>query len=179
MLLIADEVQCGNGRTGKFCGYMNYGITPDIVTTAKGLGGGLPIGATLLGDKVEHVFTPGTHGSTFGGNPIVCAGAISIINRIDDALLEGVCRKSEYIINKLSGAPGVNGISGLGLMLGIDTYGDASDVIRFAMEGGVLPLKAKNKVRLLPALNIPDDILARAVDIIADACAKAAAIKNA
>jgi acetylornithine/N-succinyldiaminopimelate aminotransferase len=178
ILLIADEVQCGNGRTGKFCGYMNYDITPDIVTTAKGLGGGLPIGATLLGDKTEHVFMPGTHGSTFGGNPVACAGAISIINRIDDALLEGICRKSKCIINKLLGAPGVKSISGLGLMLGIDTYGDASDVIRFAMEGGVLPLKAKNKVRLLPALNIPDDILARAVDIIADACAKAAALKK-
>ena len=102
---------------------MNYGITPDIVTTAKGLGGGLPIGATLLGDKVEHVFTPERTASTFGGNPIVCAGAISIINRIDDALLEGVCRKSEYIINKLSGS-GCQGYQrSRSSCLVIDTYG--------------------------------------------------------
>ena len=97
ILLIADEVQCGNGRTGMLYGYMNYGITPDIVSTAKGLGGGLPIGACLLGEKVEAVLGFGDHGSTFGGNPVCCAGAISILERIDDALLDGVKEKSDYI----------------------------------------------------------------------------------
>ena len=103
ILLIIDEVQTGNGRTGKLYSYMNYGISPDIVTTAKGLGGGLPIGATLLGEKVQDVLTPGSHGSTFGGNPAVCAGALSIINRIDDALLKSVRQKSDYIIKGRKG----------------------------------------------------------------------------
>lgn len=171
ILLIADEVQTGNGRTGTLYGYMNYGITPDVVTTAKGLGGGLPIGAALLGEKVENVLGAGDHGSTFGGNPAVCAGAYNVISRIDDELLDGVRKKSEYIFSALKDAPGVVSVSGMGLMIGIETVRPASDIIKECMEKGVLVIKAKNKLRLLPALNIPDGLLAKAVDIIKE-CAK-------
>ena len=170
ILLIIDEVQTGNGRTGKLYSYMNYGISPDIVTTAKGLGGGLPIGAALLGEKVQNIFTPGSHGSTFGGNPAVCAGALSIINRIDDALLKSVRQKSDYIFSKLKGAKGVKSVSGLGLMIGIETEKDAADVINECIKNGVLVIKAKNKVRLLPALNIPDNLLKKAIEILKKAC---------
>lgn len=170
ILTIADEVQTGNGRTGMLYGYMNYGIVPDIVSTAKGLGGGLPIGATLLGDKVQNVFTAGSHGSTFGGNPVCCAAALNIISRIDEALLAEVRNKSDYIIGELSGAKGVKSVSGLGLMLGIETEKDANEVIDKCRENGVLVIKAKNKVRLLPALNIPWEQLRKAVGILKAAC---------
>lgn len=170
ILMIADEVQTGNGRTGELYAYMNYGITPDIVSTAKGLGGGLPLGATLLGEKVQDIFTPGSHGSTFGGNPAVCAGALNVIERIDDTLLTEVKEKSEYIVKELSGAKGVKSVSGMGLMLGIETEKDAAAVIDACRENGVLVIKAKNKVRLLPALNIPMPLLRKAVEVIKKAC---------
>ena len=170
ILTIADEVQAGNGRTGKLYSFMNYGVTPDIFSTAKGLGGGLPLGATVLGEKVKDVLTPSSHGSTFGGNPIACAGAVNILNRIDDELLNSVREKSEYIINKLSGAKGVKSVSGKGFMLGIETEKDAAEVIAECQKNGVLVIKAKNKVRLLPALNIPKELLERAVDVIIKAC---------
>ncbi len=170
ILLIADEVQTGNGRTGELYAYMNYGIMPDIVSTAKGLGGGLPIGATLLGEKVRNVLNPGSHGSTFGGNPVSCAGALNIINRIDEKLLNEVKRKSEYIFNTLKNASGVKSVSGMGLMIGIETVKDAGEIINECIEKGVLVIKAKNKVRLLPALNIPDDLLEKAVEILKKAC---------
>lgn len=170
MLLIIDEVQTGNGRTGKLYAYMNYGIMPDIVTTAKGLGGGLPIGATLLGERVKDIFTPGSHGSTFGGNPVCCAGALNIINRIDDKLLDEVCEKSAYIINELSGASGIKSVTGMGLMLGIETERSADSVVKECMENGVLVIKAKAKVRLLPPLNIPFELLKRAVAVIKKSC---------
>ncbi len=166
ILTIADEVQTGNGRTGKLYGFMNYSVTPDIVSTAKGLGGGLPLGATMLGSKAEFVLSSGDHGSTFGGNPVACAGAVNILSRIDSKLLENVNRKSEYIISRLSRAFGVKSISGKGLMLGIETEKDASEVITECRNRGLLVIKAKNKVRLLPALNIPDDLLTRAMDIL-------------
>lgn len=172
VLLICDEVQIGNGRSGKLYGYMNYGIMPDIVSTAKGLAGGLPLGATLLGDKVKGVLTPGSHGSTFGGNPVCCAGALSILERIDEKTLAGVRERSEYIISQLSSASGIKEVSGLGLMLGISTQRSASDVINECMEKGVLVIKAKDKVRLLPALNIPMELLEQAVDVIKEVCAK-------
>ena len=170
ILMIADEVQTGNGRTGMLYGYMNYRITPDIVSTAKGLGGGLPIGATLLGDKVKDVLTAGSHGSTFGGNPVCCAGALNILSRIDDALLAEVREKSEYIISELSAAKGVKSVTGMGLMLGIETEKDANEVIDFCREKGVLVIKAKTKVRLLPALNIPWEQLKTAIQILKKAC---------
>ena len=171
LLLIADEVQIGNGRSGMLYGYMNYGITPDIVSTAKGLAGGLPLGATMLGEKVDEVFTAGSHGSTFGGNPVCCAGALNVISRIDDELLASVREKSRFICDELAGASGVKSVTGLGLMLGIETERDASDVVADCMKNGVLVLKAKNKVRLLPALNIPYELLNKALGVIKNACA--------
>jgi len=172
IILIVDEVQTGNGRTGKLYAYMNYGITPDVVTTAKGLGGGLPIGAALLGEKLENVFEFGDHGSTYGGNPVCCAGAISVINRIDDKLLSEVTEKSEYIFSELSGAEGVESICGMGLMIGIKTKRPAGDILKECIENGVLCLTAKDKLRLLPSLNIDFESLKKAVSVIKDACAK-------
>lgn len=170
LLLIADEVQTGNGRTGELYAYMNFGIKPDIMSTAKGLGGGLPLGACLMGERTENVLKFGDHGSTFGGNPVCCAGALSIISRIDETLLAQVKQKSKYIIDELSGADGVESVSGMGLMLGIKTKKPVKDVLNECMANGVLCLTAKDKLRLLPALNIPMDVLARAVDIIKAAC---------
>lgn len=172
ILTIADEVQTGNGRTGALYGFMNYEVTPDIFSTAKGLGGGLPLGATLLGEKVKDVLNAGSHGSTFGGNPIACAGAVNILSRIDDELLKSVRDKSQFIIEKLMNAKGVKSVSGKGFMLGIETERDASEIINECMENGVLVIKAKNKVRLLPALNIPQNLLEKAVEIIVNACEK-------
>lgn len=170
ILMIADEVQCGNGRTGELYGYMNYGITPDIVSTAKGLGGGLPIGATILAEKVKDVLGAGSHGSTFGGSPVCCAGAVNVLSRLDRPMLDGVKLRSEYIINELRGARGVKSVSGMGLMLGIETEKDVGEVIDKCRENGVLVIKAKSKVRLLPALNIPMELLQKAVAVIKAAC---------
>ncbi|MBQ2840306.1 MAG: aspartate aminotransferase family protein [Oscillospiraceae bacterium] len=172
ILLMVDEVQTGNGRTGELYAYMNYGIQPDVVTTAKGLGGGLPIGAALLGEKVESVLGFGDHGSTFGGNPVSAAGAISILGRIDDKLLGEVKAKSKFVFDAFSGADGVESVSGMGLMVGIKTVKPAGDVVKSCLENGVLCLTAKDKVRLLPALNIPQDVLEEAVGIIKRACAQ-------
>lgn len=169
MLVIIDEVQTGNGRTGKLYSYMHYGITPDIVSTAKGLAGGLPLGCTMLGEKVKDVLTPGSHGSTFGGNPICCAGAISILSRLDDVMLAGVKRRSEYIISRLSQCKKVKSVSGKGLMLGIECEKPAKEVIASAMEKGVLVISAKTKVRLLPPLNIPFELLEMAMDKLVEA----------
>ena len=166
ILLIADEVQTGNGRTGTLYAYMQYGITPDIVSTAKGLGGGLPIGACLLGEKVKDILKAGSHGSTFGGNPVACAGAINVISRIDEELLGEVRKKSAYIFDTMQNAPGVRSVSGLGLMIGIETEKDASAIIAECRENGVLVIKAKNKLRLLPPLNIPMETLVKALNVI-------------
>jgi acetylornithine/N-succinyldiaminopimelate aminotransferase len=170
MLLIVDGVQTGNGRTGALYAFMQYGISPDVVTTAKGLGGGLPIGATMMNKKVAALFTPGLNGSTFGGNPIACAGALSILQRIDENLLSEVRAKSEYIFTELNGADGVKSVSGMGLMIGVETQKDAGEVIKGCMEQGVLVIKAKNKVRLLPALTIPWDDLKKAIKTIKEVC---------
>lgn len=170
VLLIVDEVQTGNGRTGALYGYMKYGINPDIVSTAKGIGGGLPLGATMFFEKTEKVYTPGSHGSTFGGNPVSCAGAISIIERLDDAFLQDVEKKSQFIIETLLNCNGVKGVTGLGLMLGIETEKDVNEVLLKCRENGVLPIKAKNKLRLLPPLNISFEDLEKAVMVIKNAC---------
>ena len=171
IILIVDEVQTGNGRSGKLYSYMNYGIEPDIVSTAKGLAGGLPLGATLLGEKVKDTLKPGDHGSTFGGNPVACAGGVSILGRIDDALLEGVRAKSRFLFETFTGAPGIEAVSGMGLMIGLKTTKPAKDVVNACIAEGVLCLTAKDRVRLLPALNIPDDLLKRAAEVIKKACA--------
>ena len=168
--LIIDEVQTGNGRTGSLYAYMQYGITPDVVSTAKGLGGGLPIGATLMSEKVQYVLGAGDHGSTYGGNPVCCAGALSVISRLDQAFLDEVKRKSDYVFSSLEGAEGVEGVSGLGLMIGIKVKGNAKEIVNKCVEKGVLCLTAKDKVRLLPALNISDELLEKAVEVIKSVC---------
>ncbi len=170
ILLMMDEVQIGNGRSGKLYGYMHFDVQPDVVSTAKGLAGGLPLGATLIGEKAKDVLTPGSHGSTFGGNPVCCAGALSILTRLNEAVLAGVEKRSKLIREELEGAPGVKGVTGLGLMLGIETEKPCGDVIAACREKGVLVISAKTKVRLLPALNIPMSQLSDAVKVIREAC---------
>ena len=172
VLLVVDEVQTGNGRSGQLYSYMNYGIQPDVVSTAKGLGGGLPIGACLMGEKVQDVFGPGDHGSTFGGNPASCAGGVSILSRLDDALLAGVRERSRYIFDQLTSAAGVESVSGMGLMIGIKPVKPAREVVRQCIENGVLCLTAKDRVRLLPALNIPMEQLEKAIAVLKAALAE-------
>ena len=168
IVLMCDEVQVGNGRSGYLYGYMHYGIQPDVFTTAKGLCAGLPLGATVLGEKVEAVLSYGDNGSTFGGNPICCAGAISTLSRMDEALLAGVRERSERIVSALTGKKGVKSVSGLGLLLGIDPERDCGTVINECLEEGVLVLSAHGKVRLLPALNIPLDQLDKALAVLVE-----------
>ncbi|MEA4824809.1 MAG: aspartate aminotransferase family protein [Clostridiaceae bacterium] len=165
-LLVVDEVQTGNGRTGKYFAYQVYGITPDIVTTAKGIAGGLPMGAVLFGERTENVLEKGQHGSTFGGNPVCAAAAISIVSRIDDTLLDEVREKGDYIRHALEGTPHVGTVTGLGLMIGIETDKKAADVVDAARESGVVVLTAHDRVRLVPALNIPMALLREAIGIL-------------
>ena len=140
------------------------------MSTAKGLAGGLPLGATMLFEKTENVYTPGSHGSTFGGNPVASAGAMSILERLTDEFLLEVEKKSEYIIKTLSACEGVKSISGLGLMLGVETVKDVNEVLSYCQANGVLPIKAKTKLRLLPPLNIPFEDLEKAMGVIVKAC---------
>jgi acetylornithine/N-succinyldiaminopimelate aminotransferase len=165
-LIIADEVQTGNGRTGKYFACEHYDLCPDIISTAKGLGGGLPIGATLFSDKTASVRGASDHGSTFGGNPVAAAGALSVVNRVDDALLSEVTAKGEYIRKSLENAKGVRSIAGMGLMLGIETDGDAKRIVSECINRGVVALTAKTKVRLLPPLNITYEQLDKALNIL-------------
>ena len=171
MLFCIDEVQTGNGRSGQLYAYMVHGLKPDIVSTAKGLGGGLPIGATLLGEKVRDTLTYGDHGSTFGGNPVACAGAVSILSRLDEEFLQGVRERADYIRGELAGAKGVRGVDGLGLMLGIETEKSAGEIVSACLARGVLVLTAKSKVRLLPPLNITWDDLAKAIAVLKEVIA--------
>ena len=170
IVLIVDEVQTGNGRTGELYAYMAYGIEPDVVSTAKGIGGGLPLGATMMGEKVENVLGKSDHGSTFGGNPVATAGAFNLISRMDDAFLASVRQKSAYVFDALKNADGIESVSGMGLMIGIKTKKPAADVVKACMEKGVLCLTAKDKVRLLPALNIPMELLEEAINVIKAIC---------
>ena len=172
VLLIVDEVQTGNGRTGRLYAYQNFGIMPDVVSTAKGLAGGLPLGATLLGKKTANVLGFGDHASTFGGNPVCCAAACSILSRIDDTFLAQVRKKSEYLFETFRGAPGIEYVSGMGLMIGLKTVRPAAEVVRDCIGRGVLCLTAKDKVRLLPALNIPDELLQKAAAVIKSVAAQ-------
>ena len=172
IIMIIDEVQTGNGRTGRLYSYMDYDIIPDVISTAKGLAGGLPLGATLLGEKVQDVLGFGDHGSTFGGNPVCCAAAKSVLSRIDDKLLSEVREKSRFVFDSLEGAAGIESVTGKGLMIGIKTEKCAAEIVGKCIENGVLCLTAKDKVRLLPALNIPSDVLAKAIDVIKEACAQ-------
>jgi len=178
ILVIADEVQAGNGRCGTLYAYEAYGIQPDIFTTAKGLGGGLPIGATLLGEKLADTLTPGSHGSTFGGNPICCAAALSVVHRLDEALLSEVREKGEYIRSELIGAPGVENVTGMGLFIGVKTTRDAQACVEAMIDKGVLALTAHGRIRFLPPLNIPMDLLKKAIAIAKEVFAEIYAVQK-
>ena len=167
-LVLIDEVQTGNGRTGSLYAYEQFGIEPDIVSTAKGLAGGLPMGATLFNEKTQYVLTAGAHATTFGGNPICAAAGCTIIERLTPEFLATVKAKGDYVKHALEGKTGVVGVSGMGLMIGIETTVDPKEVIAKCLEKGVVCLSAKNKVRLLPALNIPQEQLEKAITILAD-----------
>ena len=172
MLFAIDEIQTGNGRTGALYAYMKYGVEPDMITTAKGLAGGLPLGATLFGNRVKDVLDPGSHGSTFGGNPVCAAGALNILDQLDDALLDEVDRKGRFTADFLSGIKGVESVSGMGLMLGAKTERPAAEIAAACLENGVAVLTAKDKVRLLPALNIPHDVLEKGLEIVKEVIEK-------
>ena len=172
IVMIVDEVQTGNGRTGKLYSYMNFDIRPDVVSTAKGIGGGLPLGAALLSDKVKDVLGFGDHGTTFGGNPVATAGALSIIERLDDGFLAQVKAKSDYVFEAFKDAEGIENVSGMGLMIGLKTNRPAAEIVNECIDEGVLCLTAKDKVRLLPALNISMNVLEKAVEVIKKVCAK-------
>lgn len=172
ILMIDDEVQTGNGRTGRYFAYEHYGIMPDIVSTAKGLAGGLPMGAVLIDKKLTDTVTPGCHGSTFGGNPVCAAGAISVVGRISDEFLKEVRAKSNYIITFLQGIRGVKAVTGKGLMLGVETDINATDAAKQCLEKGLLVLTAKEKIRLLPALNISRQELEKGLNILKEVIEK-------
>ena len=167
VLFCVDEVQTGNGRTGHWFAFEHFGLKPDLVSTAKGLGNGLPIGATSMNEKTANVLTPGTHGSTFGGNPVACAGALAVLETVDDEFLVEVARKGEVLKTALEALPGVTDVSGLGLMIGFSVEGQkAADIKAKALEEGLVILTAKDRVRLLPPLVITDDELLLGVEKI-------------
>ena len=166
ILFAVDEVQTGNGRCGSLYAWMQFGVTPDLFSTAKGLGGGLPLGACLMGEKCADTLVAGTHGSTFGGNPVCCAGAISVLERLDADMLAAVQAKGENIRAALNGAKGVLGVSGLGMMVGIAVEKPAKEIVAACLEQGVIALTAHEKVRLLPPLNITDAELDEALEIL-------------
>lgn len=170
VLVIADEIQTGVGRTGKFLAGDWYGKKADITTLAKGIAGGIPMGACLVRDKCENVLTPGTHGSTFGGNPIACAGGIAVLDRINsDGFLDEVCKKAELFRERLEKCSEVESVSGIGLMIGIALKTKkAGDVAKAALDKGLLVLTAKEKVRLLPPLTISYDEINEGLDILID-----------
>ena len=169
VLTIADEVQTGVGRTGKFLAGDNFGKKADIITLAKGIAGGIPMGACLAGDKCANVLTPGTHGSTFGGNPIACAGGLAVLKKAaDEDFLAEVTAKGEYIRKKVLKMPNVKSISGMGLMVGIelDNGKEAKEIVKKALDKGLLLLTAKEKVRLLPPLTISYEELDKGLMIL-------------
>ncbi len=172
LLFVIDEVQTGNGRTGELYAYMNYGVEPDVFSTAKGIAGGLPMGATVMNEKAAALFGPGSNGSTFGANPVCAAGALSILSRLDREMLDGVKERGSFIRERLANVNGVKSVSGLGLMIGVELDCDAGAVITRLIDKGVLALKAKTKLRLLPPLNIPMNILSEAMDKIIEAIAE-------
>lgn len=166
ILLIIDEVQTGIGRTGKLFAYEHYGIEPDIVTFAKGIGGGLPMGGVIFGEKACEIFEPGDHGTTYGGNPVACAGAVEVLSRLDEKFLCEVEEKSEYMRAKLLEIPGVSAVSGIGMMMGVSLDAkSAADFVKAALAGGLMTLTAKEKVRLLPPLNITYDEIDEGLEI--------------
>ena len=168
IIMIADEIQTGVGRTGNMLASEHFGVKPDITTLAKGLAGGIPIGACLASKKCSAVLTPGTHGSTFGGNPIACAGGNVVLSKISSqCFLDEVTEKSEYIVKKLKAMDGVEDVSGLGLMIGITLKNKkASDVVKAALDNGLMLLTAKEKVRMLPPLTITYEEIDKGLSIL-------------
>ena len=174
MLLLIDEVQTGVGRTGTFYAYQGYGIEPDVVTTAKGIAGGLPMGACLCSAALSGILTAGMNGSTFGGNPVACAGALSVIRRVGKAeFLHDVQKKGAYMMKKLAEMPGVSFVRGRGMMIGVKLAGDqdAHEVMVRCAQAGLLALTAKDLIRFLPPLTISQDEIDRGLDIFASVIA--------
>jgi acetylornithine/N-succinyldiaminopimelate aminotransferase len=173
ILLIADEVQAGIGRTGKFMAYEHFGVHPDIVTVAKALGGGLPIGAVIFGEKTDGALGPGDHGSTYGGNPVVSAGADYVLGKFLEnggAFQQEIAEKGAYFREQILKIPGVQGVSGLGLMIGIDVGDkDVKAITKVCASNGLLILTAKTKIRLLPALTIRKQDIDEGAAILAEA----------
>lgn len=167
ILLIADEVQTGVGRTGTFYAYEQFDIKPDILTSAKGLGNGLPMGACLCCEFLGNTLCAGSHGSTFGGNPIACIGALTVVETIDNDLLKEVKEKSDYIFNKLKDVKQIKNIRGLGLMIGIELKNqDAKEVAKKCVENGLLILTAKSLLRMLPPLTITYEEIDKGLEIL-------------
>lgn len=167
ILLIIDEVQTGMGRTGKMFAYEHAGISPDVVTSAKGIGNGLPMGACLCTEKCANVLTAGTHGTTFGGNPVACAGANYILDTLTDDFLNEIAEKGEYIRNELLKIDEVNSVSGLGMMVGIELKTkNAGEIAKKCSENGLLILTAKNKLRMLPPLVIAKEEIDKGLTIL-------------
>ncbi len=172
VLLIVDEVQTGVGRTGTLYAFEQFGILPDLVTSAKGLGGGLPLGAVLISAKTEHALGAGDHATTFGGNPVVCAGAKVVLSRLDEAFLASVRAKAETLRARIAAMPHVAGIYGLGMMIGVELEGaTAKDAVHAGFAHGVLLLTAKTRLRLLPPLTITDAELQKGADALEAALA--------
>lgn len=167
VLVVADEVQTGMGRTGRILAGEHFGKKADITTLAKGIAGGIPMGACLFGEKVKDVLTPGTHGSTFGGNPIACAGGLVVLKRLNsEGFLESVSEKADYFRSRLEACDKVESVSGLGLMIGIKLKtGTAADAAKKSLENGLLILTAKDKVRFLPPLTIEKSEIDSGLDI--------------
>ena len=167
ILLIIDEVQTGMGRTGKLFAYEHAGISPDVVTSAKGIGNGLPMGACLCTEKCANILTAGTHGTTFGGNPVACAGAKYILNCLTDDFMNEVAEKGEYIREKLAEIDEVKSVTGLGLMLGIELKTkNAGEIAKKCSENGLLILTAKTKLRMLPPLVITKEEIDKGIKIL-------------
>ncbi len=167
ILLIVDEVQTGVCRTGKLYGYMHSGIKPDVVTSAKGLGGGLPIGICMVNDKLKDVMGPSTHGTTFGSNPVVCAGANYIIDTVNTPeFIEEINKKGAYFKEKIEKIKGVKSVRQQGLMIGIEVEGNAGDIAKKCTENGLLVITAKTLLRMLPPLNIKYDEIDEALAIL-------------
>lgn len=167
MVFIVDEVQTGIGRTGKLFAYEHFDVKPDIVTFAKGIGGGLPIGGALFSEKVCDVLKPGNHGTTYGGNPVACAGAVEVLRRMDEAFLKEVAEKGAWLKSRLEALPEVSSVSGMGLMLGVELKEkDAKETVARALEEGLMALTAKNKIRLLPPLTITYEELDKGLKIL-------------
>jgi acetylornithine/N-succinyldiaminopimelate aminotransferase len=170
ILLIVDEVQSGIGRTGRLMAYEHYGLTPDIVTVAKGLGGGLPIGAVLFGEKTMNTLGLSDHGSTFGGNPVVCAGAVEVLKSLDGKLLDAIAEKGAYFAEKLSALDCVTGISGKGMMIGVSLEEGLvpGNIVKAAIKKGLILLTAKTRVRLLPPLTISYEEIDKGIAILGE-----------